>query len=57
MMEGEAAPEEQVNGGRPMHAHWDGFTKVYVRGKVAVKCGVCSKTQLNTSKVRLIAHR
>lgn len=52
-----ASPSPSSSGGRPMHDHWEGFAKVYVKGKVAAKCHLCSKTLLNSCKTRLIAHR
>lgn len=44
-------------GGRPMHEHWSGYAKIYVKGKVAAKCLNCSKTLPNTAKARLAKHR
>lgn len=40
-----------------MHENWYGYMKVHVNGKVAAKCLNCSKTFLNTAKIRLDNHQ
>lgn len=50
-------PTTSSLGGRPMHDHWFGFSKVYSEGKLIAKCNNCSRTFSNTSKVRMGKHR
>lgn len=57
MRKKDESPHSTSSSGRPMHEHWAGYKKLYVKEKVAAKCLNCLKTFTNTAKVRMVQHR